>query len=238
MKIHNTDEDPMVDILRRLAALETANPLQAGAIDHGALSILSDEGLIVKGSASVSGILKGIGQLLWSGIVRITGPLFVSDTLDVIADATFQGATTIQNTLDVTAETTLSGATTIKNTLDVEALTRLLADLIISGDGKITVQGLNAVTLGMTSADVPGLEFEEGGAFVGVENGVQLNNAAGNGFVFASADVGLQRGSKSIRVTVDDITLRGPVFMPDLPEISGVSANVTVDPATGELGVI
>jgi hypothetical protein len=231
---NNLRADPFEELARRVAKLESARPLGNSDVSRGNTIFRGIRSLVVKGSQYVEGLLEGIGDFVWRGSMKITG----LGTLGVEGPATFSA------TLDVTAATRLRGPTTIEDTLDVTAETRLRGDatleknLTLKDGGKVTVEGPNALTVGITSADVPGIEFADGGAFVGVEDGVQLNNADGNGFVYASEDVGMQRGSNSLSVTPDAIYLRGPVFMPRLPTISGVSANVTVDPVTGELGVI
>jgi hypothetical protein len=232
LNIDNLDDDEIAKLWQAVRDLKTENKGSHQTIARGQTRFEGDQSWILEGTGTVIGTLyvegdlDGDGNITWRGLSDFDGDVRITKTLKVTANTELSGPTLVDDTLDVTAETRLRGDTTLESNMTVK------------DGGSVKVEGPNAVTLGMTSADVPGLEFEDGGAFVGVEDGVQLNNAAGNGFVYAAEDVGMQRGSTSLDVTPDAIYLRGPVFMPRLPTISGVSANVAVDPVTGELGTV
>jgi hypothetical protein len=255
------------DLGIRTRNLATATPLKSTSVTDGHTEFNGNESLLVKGSQLVSGwliitgTLKGVGSLIWekavlfSGVFTMTGPTHlngptdVTDTLDVTAEATFQGATTIQNSLDVTAETRMRGATTIENTLDVAAqttlrgVTELLADLKVKNSGKITIEGVRAMLIGLLSTGYPGIEFPAA-RMTSTANGLLLSTSAGGGQLGLSPTLAnLSVGSTSVSMNGAMVSVLGPftttddVFLKNLPLKSGVTANVYADPETGQLSI-
>jgi hypothetical protein len=234
--------DNFQQILRESRENSRAPILNRASVNNGQTSFNGNESLIVTGSQKVTGwlivtgTLKGVGTLLWEQVVNFTGaftstgptklngPTEITDTLDVSAETLLRGATTIENTLDVAAETILRGAL------------ELLADLAVRAGGTITVDGIDPMVIGLTSAGRPGIQFSTGAQVVGTATGAQMNNAAGNGFVYANETVGMQRGSKYIRVGTAGVEVEGDITT-DLPQISatGRTPNVWCDPATKKL---
>jgi hypothetical protein len=182
---------------------------------------------------------EGIEAFILSG----TGIVNFASTLLVIGEAKFQGATTIQNTLDVTAETRMRGATTIENTLDVAAKTtlrgetELQADLNVKNGGKVTLLGAMTVIFGQVGAYI-GLFFGNGARLIGWAGGVALQAPNGtSGMVVTNASVKIaSTGTNGLELNATGTVVNGPVFLMDLPVIENVSANVTVDPTSGQLG--
>ncbi|RLP74345.1 hypothetical protein D9V32_13435 [Mycetocola tolaasinivorans] len=99
--------------------LNAAAPIGYSSVSDGALEILSDEGLIVRGSQYVSGLFRGDGTFDWSGPMKFAGDVSVTKTLDVTAAARFRDDVSIEKKLDVTAETRLRAKTTVEADLDV-----------------------------------------------------------------------------------------------------------------------
>lgn len=88
----NLNDDALPDIYRRLRALETQNSANYTAVTKGAFEILSEEGLIVEGSAAVTGLVwvKGPG-----------GELRVQGVFNLLGDADFEGDIDLTGTLEV-----------------------------------------------------------------------------------------------------------------------------------------
>jgi hypothetical protein len=206
-------------LLRRTSRVTPGNNQ---SVTGGRTRFIGLQSLIVIGSQLVSGLLEitgtleGVGAILWRGSIKVLG----LGTLDVAGPAKFSA------TLDVTAETRLRGKTTLENDLNVKPA------------GKIVVEGPFAATL-----ENGELAFETGGKVVAYPQGLAME--AGDAEVTASvAGAYLWFGTDHIAVTSGgvsasgDFTTNGKVFLKNLPTISGVSANVTVDPDTGELGVV
>jgi len=217
-RINNLDEDPMAEVMRRLKALERAAPVGFTEISRGALIVSSLEGLIVRGSASVTGTLKGIGKFLWNGAVELTSTLLVT------AEAKFQGATTIQNTLDVTAETVMRGATNIKNTLDVEAATRLRGETTL--EKNMTLTGVGAkITVGSMEISTQAGGYGQLSSPTNIYLNAPFVMAAGVVTTIGNVNVG------------GELAVNSKVFLRGLPTKSGVTANVYLDPDTDELSI-
>jgi hypothetical protein len=180
-KIDNLNDGEMKDVLRRLRALEKQASAGFTSVNRGAFRIASPEGLIVEGSAKVTGELKGEGTLNWTGPVNVSGD-----------------------------------------------------------DVSITLNGAIPVVLGKIGGFV-GLLFGTGARLIGWAGGAALFAPNGqSGLVVTNDAVSVAAGGYngfSVNGGADGTKILGPVFMPDLPTISGVSANVFVDPDTGKLGV-
>jgi hypothetical protein len=86
----------------------TAAPLGYTSISEGALRIISPEGLIVEGSARVSGTLTGSGTFDWTGPMNlqgaqtITGPTTFTGQMTVNGPWKFVGNGQITGDVDVT----------------------------------------------------------------------------------------------------------------------------------------
>jgi len=92
------------------------------------------------------------------------------------------------------------------------------------------------MTIGQTSAGRPGIQFSTGAQVVGTSNGAQLNNAAGNGQVYANDTVGMQRGSKSVEVTSLGVTVSQPFKIQSLPIApAGTTVYMVVSDSSGNL---
>lgn len=92
----------------KIRSLELTPRLQNASISKGALRILSDEGLIVEGSAKVTGRLTGSGTFDWTGDMDLQGSQTIS------GPTTFTGNMDIEGNVSLTGDMTVSGGGTIK----------------------------------------------------------------------------------------------------------------------------
>ena len=222
----------IADLYRRIRALEAGSPLGNSSITEGRLRVASPEGLLVEGSArvsgqldvdgteTVSGTLTVTGTLNADGTISLTGPVTITGTTSMEGDTTQVGAHHVQGDQDITGTLAVKGAATLEN------------DLTVQIGGKITVAGADPVVLGVTSGGAPGLEWSAGGTVVGGSSSVSL--AYTNKLILAGAS-GAQLGSGSSKVNVTDAgtTISGDMFS-NLPTISasGRTPNVWCDPST------
>lgn len=119
MTLDNLNDDPMVDVLARLRALETADPLGFSSITRGQLRVGGTAVLLVDSSGGVviHGRLNGDGTLEWTGITTLKGT------------------------------TRFEGDTTQKGPFHIEGATELKGDMAVKSGGKITVEGANPIVL-------------------------------------------------------------------------------------------
>lgn len=194
--IDNLNDSALRDILTRLRILESMAPVGFTAVTRGALRIASNEGLLVEGSAKVDGWLIVTGTERVTGLLEVLGTLQGSGSIVWTGPASFSGDTSIGGNLDVTGETTL------------QALVTLLNDLVVSGAGKIIIEGgpspitLQNGTLGFGTGAK--LEADGGGA--------RLVASGGSGprvFAFPGS-VGMQHSlGHSVIVTSSQTTVEG-----------------------------
>ncbi|MCI2959128.1 hypothetical protein MN032_15665 [Agromyces atrinae] len=122
-----------------------------------------------------------------------------------------EGTSITIGTQFIDGEIYIAGLLSGDGLIDWNGTMRLRGPATIEDGGAVTVLGGISVRLGLTDAGVPGLQFGTGGQVVGTSDGVQLNNASGNGFAYANADrVGMSRGPRSINVDVDRTSVVGP----------------------------
>lgn len=155
MRSDNMDEDPLVDINRRLKRLESGNNLGYSAISEGSLRVASAEGLLVEGSERVTGILIVDGTLQVTGSETVSGTLVITggqvvngsitnngtftNTGPFNNSGTFSNSGPFDNTGKLTqnGDADLNGNTRMQGDTTITGTTSLQADLNISGGGKI-----------------------------------------------------------------------------------------------------
>lgn len=131
MGIDNLNDPRAPDrALRRSSAVQgTASPGGNTSVSEGAFEIRSNEGLIVSGSAKVSGTLAVTGTETVAGTLIVTGTERVDGTLRVTGHFIVDGDQTVNGPLVVAGTFAITGATTLTGNLTVNA------------PGKITVAG-------------------------------------------------------------------------------------------------
>lgn len=204
-KIDNTNANIFKELFRRLRALETASPIGSSSVTRGALRIASIEGLIVEGSAKVTGLFKGVGTFLWENIFNVTGT------------ATFTGTTNLDGPVDIDGNVALKG------------------DLAVKAGGSVTVEGTNPVKLGVADNGFPGLQFPAGALTAASSSiQMQSGNAAIGAtdgqasMVVGAVGMGVNASGTSI---LGAFNTDGIVNMLSLPTVSatGKTPNLWVD---------
>lgn len=198
-------------IASRTRRAQAATRQQDMAVDRGAFTVKSEEGLLVgtsddpTGSQVVYGTLRIVGDLIgeggidWEGAANLRGPVHITGE---------------NGTLTVDAETLLQGLVT------------LLENLIVRSPGKITVEG------GDSPATIENgkVSFGTGGALEADTSIGGVKMTAGDAVVNAGSVASIRKGSSAIIVGDDDITINpagsgdidllGTVRMPEVVYIS------------------
>ncbi|MDY0891886.1 hypothetical protein [Frigoribacterium sp. CFBP9030] len=240
------------DAIRRA---ETASPLGFSSVTRGAVSIESDEGLLVDGSQRVtgrlhvdgieyvSGQLRVTGSFIVSGNAEVTGPMRVSGPLDVLGDTTFIGPMEVQGT------STFIGKMTIEGDLDITGHTVITGEFEVKGDvtftGKTVLNGdteMNGDT--KVSGDV---EVTGGGEIVAgtLHLGPSYNGGAGGlysdqtMFLGAAGTLDLLANSSVDIITGDGVNIRGGglrvIGMSEVTKDAAGYSAVMVHNSTGQL---
>lgn len=136
---------------RRLRRLERSPQIGFTSIDEGSLRVASADGLIVEGSARVSGVL------LVTGTENVDGTLSISGHLIVSGDMNVTGPTVISGTFQVDGETTINGHTVVNGNMDVNGQTVFNGDMDVNGaldlSGTLTVTGGGKIQAGVVVID-------------------------------------------------------------------------------------
>jgi hypothetical protein len=200
----------LADILRRLRVLETASPLQNASIGSNGLRVydggvitIQNGGLNVTGTATITGTLQADGTIAFTGTLTQSGP------------STFTGDTKLNG------PTHINGATDIKGSLSVEGASTLKGNLSVTGSGKITAGN----TVIDPSASNGGVTFASGGG-VGGNGGNVVVKGTGNAGLITDTTAAVFAGASQL--TVGD----GYVKIDGLETVSGVTANLYMDPST------
>lgn len=224
----------MADLVRRIERLERAAPVGFSSIGRGALRVYSAEGLIVEGSARVSGqlivtgtervdgTLRVDGHLIVAGDMDITGPTVMSGTFTLDGDTTINGKVVITGDMDITGETFITGK------LHIDGDTDVTGDMKVTGGGEITVEGASPMKIGVTGLGLPGVEFASGGGVSSQTGGARLYGSGGSYVGAFSGEAIVGAGSGIVRVGSEGTRVTGN-FISALPPKLGAPANVHVD---------
>jgi hypothetical protein len=248
---------------KRLERLERGAPIGFSAVSRGALRILSEEGLIVEGSARISGILDGDGELIWSGDISFTGPFTIDGVTTQNGEYTVNGAwhligdgdiagdvnmtglfdltgdATLAGMVDITGTLKVSGPSEFSSTLAIKGATTLEADLNVKPGGKVIVEGAQSITLSSVGGTAM-MRFSDGPRVWSASGGGRLDAGANTGIVLSTAEAAILRSpdtAKAVAVSDTGTRIFGDIYLNDLPAKSGVTANVFADPDTGKLSV-
>jgi len=215
-----TGADSMRDLVKRVRRLEAGSPLGNSSISKGSLRIASAEGLIVEGSAKISGILRGIGQFIWESIFTVTGAALFSGTFTANGTTRFEGDTSqigafhVVGPTDVTGDFTargtnrLEGDTTqvgahhvqgnqdITGTLAVKGTASLESRLTVNSPGDIRLGGTIPMTIGNAT-----VSFDSGGNLAGYSGGVRLKSGGTQDLVVSTGGVSIT-GASGVYLTV------------------------------------
>jgi len=253
----------LADILRRLRILETASPLQNASIGAGGLTVydggvitIENGGLNVTGTASVLGTLIASGVINFTGTVTVSGPMSVSGVMTVtnnlvVASGGKITAGTIQLNPDGSAKfgtMTISPAGKITSgSAEINADGSVkFGNFLIDTAGKVTVANDMTVTTGgkikvgtsMTldpSVSSGALVFSNGAQVFTDATSIQMFKGT-SAVSVANGQATLQgNGSNFMRSDTTQNTIAGPLRNTSAATISGVTANVYMDPSTGAI---
>lgn len=227
--INNLSQSQLGDIFRRLRALENASPMNSGAVGSGGFEVydggvitISNGGLNVTGTATISGVLNADGTVTLSGTVGISGPLTISGNTSITGNVTSTG------TFTNNGPTNLNGATKTTGALSVEGVTTLKNDLNVTTGkiiaGQTTIRPSGAINFGDTLTIHPADEFGPAGISDGF---AKYTLTPGGGDYFHQFQGGAYVEGK--------IYGHGGLEIDDLPTKAGGAANLYMDPVTGAI---
>ncbi|WP_193596067.1 hypothetical protein [Microbacterium sp. YJN-G] len=174
------------DLMRRIRVLESASPLGWSSVTEGALEIRSPEGLIVIGSAKVSGTLTGSGTFDWTGPMNLQGA------------QTITGPTTFTGQMTVNGPWKFVGNGQITGDVDVTGNIKILPG------GKIQVGDMIIDPTGGGSVTFPG------GAVVQADPGGGIRMIQGLNRVYVGSGlVSMQYGSRTIALSASGQRMDG-----------------------------
>ncbi|WP_028275222.1 hypothetical protein [Arthrobacter sp. I3] len=234
------------DILRRLRTLETASPLQNASIGSNGLRVydggvitIQNGGLSVTGTASITGTLQADGTVAFTGTftqsgpttftgdTKLNGPTHINGTTDIAGNVTATG------TFTNNGPTNLNGPTKTTGTLSVEGVTTLKNDLNVTTGGKVKVGSAMTLDPSVSSGalvfsngaqvftDATTIQMFKGTSAVQVANGTATLQGNGSNYMRSDSAAGN--------------TIAGPLKNTFHSTISGVAANVYMDPVTGAI---
>jgi hypothetical protein len=225
---------------QRINRIERGDPLGNSSVSRGKTSFYGQESIAIEGSGSVDGKLSVDGLLTIDGVLAVdgnsafTGRVIVTGPTDLDGDTDITGTTNITGPLHVTGDQDNTGK------LAINGVTTLGNDLQVKTGGKITVEGAQNITL-QSVAGTATLQFSDGPRMWSQSGAARMDAGPGASSVVTTAEAAILRSPDSSQaVAVSDTGTRifGALYLPGLRTISGVSANVTIDPDTGELGVV
>ena len=222
--LDNLNSSPMRRMAARTRSLETTPAATNTAIGRDGMEVydggvidITNGGLNVTGTATISGTLTGDGTFTWTGPFNQSGVSTFTGEVNLNGPVDIAGLTTITGTLNVNGPMKTTG------TLSVEGVTTLKNDL------NVTTGKINAGSVSIDPGYFDGsLKFSNGSYVAATPNGAQF--VKGSGFVTVStsqADMGLS-GVRS--VIVNDIG----TYMTNLPTTTS-PANLYADPTTGRI---
>lgn len=132
--------DVIRKLVERIERLERGAPVGYTAVSSGALRITSEEGLIVEGSARISGVMNGDGTLNWSGPITFTGPFEINGTTVQNGEYTVTGPFHVNGTTDINGDTTVNGVFDVVGPSTFTGEVTIDGGWHLNGDGDITGQ--------------------------------------------------------------------------------------------------
>lgn len=214
------------------------------SITRGALRIASNEGLLVEGSAKVSGWLvvtgtaRVVGLLEGSGTLDWTGPVNLAGAQTVTGPTTFNGTWKLAGNGEITGNVTSTGTWTQNGIWRFNGDGDITGDVDVSGNISVWSQGKITVTGGSSPATLQNgkMSFGTGGsveADTGV-GGVRL--LAGDAVVNAGSTASIRKGGSSIIVGANAITIN-PEGDGDIDFLGTVQFDVSTIPVVSGTGM-
>lgn len=203
--IDNPHDDQIAEIFSRLDAVENLAQLGNSSITRGALRVASNEGLLVEGSAKVSGWLVVTGTLKGTGTFDWSGDLILSGSQHVTGPTVFDGSLRVNGPIDVYGLWKLIGNGQIQG------------NVVITGNVDVNSPGRIRITGGPSPATLEDgrMSFGTGGQVLADTSvgGVKLE--AGDAVVNAGSVASMRKGGTSIIVGANGVTINpvgdGPI---------------------------
>lgn len=210
-------------LAQQVKQLLTQSPLGYSSITRGSLRVASNEGLIVDGSAKVTGYLVVTGTLRGTGTFEWLGTMNISGAQNVTGPTTFSGSVT------VTGEWTQNGVWHLNGDGDITGDVGVTGDVTILPGGKLQVGDMIIDPSDGGSVTFPG------GAVVhaGSSGGIEMRDGS---YAAVVTDSGASVGRLGRAITVSESGFR----MDGLPSGSpgnGTAAGVLYEDGLGYLKV-
>lgn len=230
-KFDNLNDSQLPELIRRVERLERASPMNNAAIGRGGIEVydggvirITNGGLSVTGTATITGTLQADGTIAFTGTFTQSGPTTFTGDTKLNGPTHINGVTDITGNTKVTGTFDVNGPMTTTGTLAVEGVTTLKNDLNVTTGGKITA-GNTKIT---PSASNGGVEFVSGGG-VGGNAGSVVVKGSGNAGLITGDVAAVFAGATQINVGDGSVSITG------LPTVSGVTSNLYMDPSTKQI---
>ena len=145
-------------LARQVRALSTQSPLGNSAITSGALRVASAEGLIVQGSARVTGVLNGDGTITWSGPWNLVGDGIITGDTQITGALTVESGGSITAgslRIDETDAGRISHPVLIALSAPATAVNNLAVLANAEIDGEVTLRGLPTMSRTSVTPNLP-----------------------------------------------------------------------------------
>jgi len=192
---------------------------------------IENGGLVVTGSASVTGTFIMSGDADFTGTVDISGPLTIQGETNITGNLTVAGPTKITGRTEVDGNFLVNGPMRTTGSLEVQGTTRLRGattlenDLTVTNGGKIT-----AGTVTIDPAHLSGsIRFANGSALSATPNGAQVSIVGGGSVGVAPTQAFMGYGGYGFLVDSGGMGVQGT--LPTTPQ----PANVYINPSTGRM---
>lgn len=255
-QIDNLAQGTLNDILRRLKALEFSTNQNNMGIGRGGIDVyggggitIENGGLVVSGSADITGVLNATGTINMSGTFTATGTVRLSGQTDIWGPLIVTGDTDLDGTTTISGNTSVTGDFTVTGPTDLNGITTIAGNTTVTGDfevngpmkttGTLAVEGvttlkndLNVTTGKIVAGDVTidpsyldgSVRFANGTYLAATPNGAQLMKSGGGVVTVSAAQADMSAGSRSIIVSTSAIYINGT-----LPETTN-PANLYLSP--------
>jgi len=264
-QIDNLAQGNLGDILRRLRALEFASNQNNMAVGRGGIRVhggggitIENGGLVVSGSATISGLLEATGTINMTGTFTASGDVNLNGPTDVAGDFTVTGPTNLNGVTTIAGNTNVTGDFTVTGPTDLNGITTIAGNTTVTGDfdvngpmkttGTLSVEGVTTLKndLNVTTGKIKvgssmtldpsvsggSVAFSGGGGLQGA-SGVTVMKGSGNAGFLAGETTSMFTGANSVDVGNTYVTINGPMRNPGMATTTS-DANVRYDPTTGQ----
>lgn len=198
--------------------------LQNSSITQGGLRVASPNGILAQSVAGGGPAVRVTGLQIVDGVLRITGTIDGDGDFEWSGSIDQEGATNLRGPVAITGQ---SGTLTVDAETLLRGVTRMLADLRVENDGKITAGSMTIDP----SANGGSVKFSGGPEIYA--DGAQLSLYSGTGaFIELNGEMAKINGPGARWIEVNSAGVRFVALPTGAP--AGAKA-VVMDPATGQL---